>query len=121
MRSPLCFIIIGALFFTFAFAKNVSALNVLNKVSMEIKTAKTSLEEAKTSLNKAGEIIDKALGIFKFVEEKVSMLYNFESFFNKLYSDTFNWSQDTLKWVTEEKGEEIKKLNYEYNDCYSYI
>ena len=106
---------------TLIFAHSVYALSVLDKVNGEVKSAKTSLEDAKASLNKAEDIIDKVLGVFKFVEEKVSMLYNFESFVNKVYSDALNWAQSTLTWVKEEKLEEEKKLNYEYNNCYSYI
>lgn len=121
MKSVLSVVIAFFLLCIFMPAKSAYALNVIDKANEEIKTAKTSLEEAKVSLNKAESIIDSILGVFKFVEEKITMLYNFESLVNNLYDGVLIWSQNTLKWVEEEKGEEVKKLNYEYNNCCSYI
>jgi len=102
-------------------ARKAFAAGFVDQIAGEVKGAKSALENAKTSLGQAQKFVDNALGIFKFVEEKITMLYNFESFVNKVYSGALEWLQDTLKWVEEEKSEEVKKLDYEYCNCYTYI
>ncbi|MFH1565835.1 MAG: hypothetical protein ABIB98_01380 [bacterium] len=98
-----------------------ASFDILNSAGDSIKNAKTYLEEAKSSLVKAEGILNYGLELFKFVEEKIGLLYNFESFANRTYSDINKWAQDALKWAKEEKEEEVIKLNYEYNYCYTNI
>jgi len=116
------FLIVLAVTVVFAsvFAEDASA-SVLDKASEEIKSVGTSLENARSTLKQAEKSIDSVLSVFRFVEEKVKLLYNFESFANKVYYGVLNWSQGTLKWIGEEKIEEAKKLNYECNNCYTHI
>jgi len=97
-------VVIFLAMFAFVFSKPLYAQDFnLDNVLKEISGAKESLYRIKDALSQVQYTVNDAIDALNFVEQRLKLLYNFQSSLQNAYNEILNWGNNTLDSIKKEK------------------